>query len=71
MSEMMRARYEPTVGQMVRIRGSRQVVSFKNGDRWDSRLYVSHGETATLTHATHKTQKGAQRWAEKILDRQP
>jgi len=36
---------------------------------FESRLFVNHGETATLTHADHKTLKGAERWASKVLTR--
>jgi hypothetical protein len=34
---------------------------------WESRLYVNGGETATLVCAEHKTEKGAEKWAHKIL----
>ena len=49
--------------------GSRKVISTSNdGSDWSSRLYVNHGETATLTSANHKTQKGAEQWAKKTLE---
>lgn len=49
--------------------GSREVVSTANdaSSIWSSRLYVNHGETATLTCAKHKTQAGAVKWAKKTL----
>ena len=37
---------------------------------WDSRLYVNCGETATLTHAKHKTKQAAQEWASRQLIKQ-
>ena len=48
---------------------SRIVIGFQNseGGSWSSRLYVNGGETATLTSATHKTEKGARNWAKYIL----
>lgn len=50
--------------------GSRKVIGFSNdGSRWESRLYVNHGETATLTSAKHKSRKGAESWARKVLAR--
>ncbi len=51
------------------IKGSRKVITTTNDGNapfW-SRLYVNHGETATLTNATHKTLAGAQKWAAKVL----
>jgi hypothetical protein len=52
------------------IKGSRVVTGFSNdGSNWSSRLYVNHGETATLTCANHKTLNGAQKWAKKVLER--
>jgi hypothetical protein len=48
--------------------GSLKVVSTSNdGSRWTSRLYVNCGETATLTHATHRTEAGARKWATKTM----
>ena len=48
--------------------GSRVVFTICNSPKhYNSRLYVNHGETATLTHANHKTKKGAIRWANKVL----
>lgn len=51
------------------IKGSRKVISSRNGEgyEWSSRLYVNNGETATLTCAKHKTEKGARAWADKTL----
>lgn len=34
---------------------------------FESRLYVSKGETATLTCAKHKTLAGATKWAQKAV----
>ena len=52
-------------------KGSREVyISNQNtAGIFESRLYVNRGETATLTHASHKTLTGAIRWANKILAR--
>lgn len=49
--------------------GSRKVISFRNGEgyTWSSRLYVNHGETATLTSAKHKSEAGVRKWAAKVL----
>lgn len=57
------------MSQFETTKGSRKVVSCESGYGWDSRLYVNHGETATLTCARHKTSKGAKAWAMKVLDR--
>jgi len=48
--------------------GSRMVVISEGGRGFSSRLYVNHGETATLTSATHKTKDGALRWAAQKLN---
>jgi len=50
--------------------GSRVVISTNQNTArvWESRLYVNYGKIATLTHATHKTEKGVERWAKKVLD---
>lgn len=50
-------------------KGSRVVISWSQdgGRNWSSRLYVNGGETATTTEAKHKTRKGAEGWAKKIL----
>lgn len=47
--------------------GSRQVVIIGQTGRYYARLYVNHGETATLTCWKGKTEKGARRFAEKAL----
>lgn len=44
-------------------KGSRKVISFRCGDKWESRLYVNNGETATLTCAKHKSEAGVRKWA--------
>lgn len=49
--------------------GTRQVITTSNdaaGPFW-SRLYVNSGETATLLSATHKSLKGAAKWAQKAV----
>lgn len=50
--------------------GTRHVVTSANTDAgpFSSRLYVNRGNTATLTAATHKTLKGATKWARKAVD---
>lgn len=56
--------------QFETIKGSRKVISFSNdGTQWESRLYVDNGEVATLTNANHKSRKGAEKWASKVLSR--
>lgn len=48
-------------------KGSRKVISIKDGEWWHSRLYVNYGDTPTQTHAQHKTSAGVERWAKKVL----
>ena len=52
-------------------KGSREVVISNQNTAgvFESRLYINRGQTATLTHATHKTLAGALKWANKILAR--
>ena len=50
-------------------RGSRVIISHYQRPMYYSRLYVNYGNTATLTHAKHKTRKGRDRWADKQLNR--
>jgi len=50
-------------------KGSRVVITCRQGGKYYSRLYVDYGSVATLTHATHKTRKGRDKWAEKVLNR--
>lgn len=47
--------------------GSRVVLSNNQNSAgvWESRLYVSGGETATTICAKHKSLKAAQKWAAK------
>lgn len=47
--------------------GSRVVLcsNQNSAGAWESRLYVSGGETATTVCAKHKTIKAAKKWAEK------
>ncbi len=48
--------------------GTRQVVIWSQQDgRWEARLYVNKGETATLQTWKGKTEAGARQWADKIL----
>lgn len=51
--------------------GSRVVITLEKegGFRFpfSSRLYVNHGETATLITAKHKTMAGVQKWAAKVM----
>lgn len=47
--------------------GTRVVMVTEDMGRFSSRLYVNNGETATLVCAKHKTLKGAQRWAAKVM----
>lgn len=49
--------------------GSRKVIAFRNDEasKWDARLYVNRGETATLTCGKFKTEKGLRKWANKVL----
>lgn len=56
------------MNNFVTVNGSRKVISFSNdGKHYSSRLYVNNGETATPTNADHTTEKGARRWAKKVL----
>lgn len=48
--------------------GSRVVRLWSNdGTRWDGRLYVNQGESATPTHKYGVTRKTIEKWAEKTL----
>lgn len=51
--------------------GSRLVISNnQNSDGlWESRVYVSFGETATTICAKHKTLASAQKWADKQVQK--
>lgn len=51
--------------------GSRKVIAFRNDEssQWNARLYVNHGETATLTCGKFKTEKGLRQWATKVFSR--
>ena len=48
-------------------KGSRVVITYYDHGIYSSRLYVNYGDTATLTHAKHKTRKGRDKWADKVL----
>lgn len=54
--------------------GSRKVVAFlslpfSESSKWNARLYVNGGETATLTCRKFKTEKGLRKWASNVLSR--
>ncbi len=51
--------------------GTRKVISSRNDDasKWQSRMYVNGGETATLVTGKHATEANARKWAEKVLAR--
>jgi hypothetical protein len=51
--------------------GSRKVIAFRNDEasKWEARLYVNNGETATLTCGKFKTEKGLRNWASGVLSR--
>lgn len=53
------------------VQGTRKVIAFRNDEscKWDARLYVNNGETATLTCGKFKTEKGLRAWAAKKLAR--
>ena len=50
-------------------KGSRVVITHYQRPVYLSRLYVNYGDTATLTHAKHKTRKGRDTWADKVLNK--
>ncbi len=50
-------------------KGSRVVITYYQRPVYLSRLYVNYGETATLTNAKHKTRKGRDKWAYKVLSK--
>lgn len=45
--------------------GSRKVIATRNDEsyKWNARLYVNHGETATLLCGKFKTENGVRQWA--------
>ena len=49
--------------------GSRQVIATRNDSdsKWNARLYVNNGETATPENGKFKTEKGLRTWAAKKL----
>lgn len=49
--------------------GTRKVIATRNdaASKWDARLYVNKGETATLSCGKFKTEKGLRNWAAKKL----
>ena len=50
-------------------KGTRKVIATRNDElsKWNARLYVNNGETATLSAGKFKTEKGLRAWAEKKL----
>ena len=50
--------------------GSRKVTTTASEPRgaFQSRLYVNDGQTATLLCTTHRTERGARKWARRVLD---
>ena len=48
--------------------GSRQVIGWVQDGLYSARLYVNHGETATLTNGKWKTLQGMKRWAKRTLE---
>ncbi|MGD9724685.1 MAG: hypothetical protein AB7U76_25900, partial [Pirellulales bacterium] len=51
------------------VRDSRVVLTIATAaDVFRSRLYVNNGQTKTLLAATHRTERGARKWATRILD---
>jgi hypothetical protein len=55
--------------QIVTTRGNRKVMATSNGPGhpFRSRLYVN-GDTPTHLCKVHKTERGARKWAQQILD---
>jgi hypothetical protein len=49
------------------VQGSRVVIITEDLGRVSARLYLNHGETASLQAWRGKTLVGAQRWAKKML----
>ena len=49
-------------------KGSRVVIITEDGGTFSARLYVNHGETATLQRWKGTTQAGAERWALRRLN---
>lgn len=49
--------------------GTRQVIATRNdrSSKWNARLYVNNGETATLKCGKFQTVKGLTNWASKVL----
>lgn len=49
--------------------GTRQVVATRNDSesKWEARVYVNRGETATLETGKFKTETGVRRWASKKI----
>ncbi len=50
-------------------KGTRKVIATRNDEssKWNARLYVNNGETATFSAGKFKTEKGLRAWAEKKL----
>jgi hypothetical protein len=56
------------MNQATIIHGTKQVVATRNNEagKWNARLYVNGGETATLVAKTFKTLAGVEKWAAKV-----
>lgn len=70
--ELLRRAGASTTLETIRTTSGSRVVITDNRNtagEYQSRLYVNHGETATLQHASHKTRGGAIRWAKRTLAR--
>jgi hypothetical protein len=48
--------------------GSREVVVTKQDGRYSARLYVNHGETATLQSWKGRSEAGARKWAARVME---
>lgn len=55
------------MSQFTTTNGSKQVVTTCQNGRFSSRMYVDNGNVVTLVAAKHSTEKGARRWALKVL----
>lgn len=56
------------MNQMTIKNGSKQVVAFRNDEasKWNARLYVNDGETATLVAKKFTTLASLKAWAAKV-----
>lgn len=56
------------MSQFTTTNGNKQVVTTCQSGKFSSRLYVDNGNVATLVTAKHSTEKGARKWASKVLE---